>query len=152
MFSLRFRSLELLYSITSDSVCQELFSSFFKLFRKLSLCAPPSRTASIYYHAPDNLSSTKLKVFQLFSYPPLTDLLQGRSTTETSDQHAPLTIMSSRGSAASRGIFAPIQVKADRKDRPTFHITKREHTRPSSISNMSFRASAHTGVGISWII
>ena len=77
MSSLRFRSLELLYSITSDSVCQELFSSFFKLFRKLSYFVPPSRTASIYYHVPNNLSSTKLKVFQLFSYPPLTDLLQG---------------------------------------------------------------------------
>ena len=114
MFSLRFRSLELLYSITSDSVCQELFSSFFKLFRKLSLFAPLSRTASIYYHVPNNLSSTKLKVFQLFSYPPLTDLLQGRSTTETSDQRAALTIRSFRGSAVSRRIFTPLQFESHR--------------------------------------
>ena len=32
VFSLRSRSLELLYSITTDSVCQELFSDFFKIF------------------------------------------------------------------------------------------------------------------------
>ena len=29
MFSLRFRSLELLHSITADPICQELFSKFF---------------------------------------------------------------------------------------------------------------------------
>ena len=33
MFSFRSRSLELLYSITAVSICQELFSSFFKSFR-----------------------------------------------------------------------------------------------------------------------
>ena len=39
---------------------------------------PPSRTASIYYHTPNYLSSTKLKVFQLFLiyYERLTTALQ----------------------------------------------------------------------------
>ena len=44
--------------------------NFFKFFQTFSQALDfvlPSRTASIYYHTPNYLSSTKLKVFQLFS-------------------------------------------------------------------------------------
>ena len=58
-------SLEPLYSITVISVCQELFSSFFKLFRPIQISYAALATASIYYHIPNHLSTPKTNFFEI---------------------------------------------------------------------------------------
>ena len=56
---------QLAYSITLCSICQALFSSFFKFLQRSEFFAPPSRTALIYYQMPHHLSSINLQIFEV---------------------------------------------------------------------------------------
>ena len=88
MFSFRFRSLELLYSITASTICQELFSKFFDFrlsifdfrfstfdfrlstfdFRLLTFAVIVAfATAFEFYHTQNRLSSSFFALFQTFS-------------------------------------------------------------------------------------
>ena len=57
---------ELIYSSTSSSVCQELFSRFLTFYRK-PLWLPSLRTAYLGYHSRGCLSRTFFGSFQTFS-------------------------------------------------------------------------------------
>ena len=76
MFSLRFRSLELCYSITTSSVCQELFKIFQSFSKPLSKALsrdPPQLSQQLPNYitlksACQELFSALFKLFQLFSF------------------------------------------------------------------------------------
>ena len=57
---------QLAYTSTFISICQELFSSFFKFLFLCSYFAPPCRTACIYYHVKRLLSTPYFRFFQFF--------------------------------------------------------------------------------------
>ena len=56
---------QLAHSITLRSICQALFSSFFKFLQRSEFFAPPSRTALIYYQMLHHLSSIILQIFEV---------------------------------------------------------------------------------------
>ena len=58
---------KLLNYITLNSICQELFSSFFKLFRGDFPSFSFSRVTRLFYHIFSNLSSTFFELFRSFS-------------------------------------------------------------------------------------
>ena len=57
---------QLIYFITSFFVCQELFSSFFKLFRCSFKQFALSLTACLLYHTQKGLSTSFLTFFKVF--------------------------------------------------------------------------------------
>ena len=58
------------YLITSDSVCQVLFSTFFKIFFRTQLSEPSaSQTACLFYQTFQSLSSTFFKFLENFFRP-----------------------------------------------------------------------------------
>ena len=59
------RPKQLLHVTTASLICQELFSFLFNFDWPQPHIQPPSRTACIYYHAPDHLSSTKTKILAI---------------------------------------------------------------------------------------
>ena len=53
---------------TDAFICQELFYKFFQISSSFTFQPPLPRTACIYYHMPDSLSSIIHKIRPLFSY------------------------------------------------------------------------------------
>ena len=68
MFSFRSRALELLYSITAFSICQELFSSFFKLFQVLSSPISYDLRFSANFHSLSHFLLFVKNFFRFFSF------------------------------------------------------------------------------------
>ena len=66
VFQLIRYSKQLLHDITFHSVCQELFHFFSTDPSRFIILSPPLRTACIYYHRPNYLSSTLTKFLIIF--------------------------------------------------------------------------------------
>ena len=92
------------YLITSDSVCQVLFSTFFKIFFRTQLSEPSvSQTACLFYQTFQSLSSTFFKFLENFFRPrrsprlrlrQLADSSRFKSVCQTSFTRSPLTLVS----------------------------------------------------------
>ena len=73
------------YLITSDSVCQVLFSTFFKIFFRTQLSEPSaSQTACLFYQTFQSLSSTFFKFLENFFRPRRPLRLRLRQLTDSS--------------------------------------------------------------------
>ena len=112
----------------------DLSRTFFKFFQIFSTAldfVPPSRTALIYYHRPNYLSSTKFKVFSFIFQGAICSIFPAAGVRYAALPDPAAPAMASWGKAAIWGFEShhwTQLVEGDREDRPYIIIWKQKKT------------------------